>query len=238
MGDLIFVPSGPLNDQVTEENKWKCYALLADEHYNMCLGVYLHRVALDNWVSNKIQVCGGDFFLNMTTWLYMKCMEVCKHWLCFFYCTGILLYLHWLYGHGAASLWVCLFIRNTNMHVHWQIFIPAHIYGKRKMQSFNTLGFTTSKLWAKWKLYHTLPISVRHSAFMQCGKRINKFLCGSGRERSVGDGMAVPERRTRFYKNWWEKELKYSMYKNTYSQSTQMLCITDIVHLVSTQKLT
>lgn len=66
----------------------------------------------------------------------------------------------------------------------------------------------------------------------------NKFLCGSGRERSVGDGMAVPERRTRFYKNWWEKELKYSMYKNTYSQSTQMLCITDIVHLVSTQKLT
>lgn len=90
----------------------------------------------------------------------------------------------------------------------------------------------------EWKLYHTLPISVRHSAFMQCGKRINKFLCGSGRERSVGDGMAVPERRTRFYKNWWEKELKYSMYKNTYSQSTQMLCITDIVHLVSTQKLT
>lgn len=106
MGDLIFVPSGPLNDQVTEENKWKCYALLADEHYNMCLGVYLHRVALDNWVSNKIQVCGGDFFLNMTTWLYMKCMEVCKHWLCFFFialvsyctCTGCMATVQHLYG--------------------------------------------------------------------------------------------------------------------------------------------
>lgn len=105
MGDLIFVPSGPLNDQVTEENKWKCYALLADEHDNMCLGVYLHRVALDNWVSNKIQVWGAISFPNMTTWLYVKCMKVCKHWLCFSIalvsyctCTGCMAMVQHLYG--------------------------------------------------------------------------------------------------------------------------------------------
>lgn len=38
-------------------------------------------------------------------------------------------------------------------------------------------------------------------------EKINKYLSGSNRERSIGEGMAVPELRTRFLKNWWENSL-------------------------------
>lgn len=68
---------------------------------------------------------------------------------------------------------------------------------------------------------HTILCQYRYGTVHLRSGKINKYLSGSNRERSIGDGMAVPEQRTRFiffYKKLVRKELKYSMYKNTYSQ--------------------
>ena len=39
-----------------------------------------------------------------------------------------------------------------------------------------------------------------------CSGKINKYLSGSNRERSTGEGMAVPELRTRFFQKTGEKK--------------------------------
>lgn len=85
-----------------------------------------------------------------------------------------------------------------------------------RIPTFNVVGQNKlSKV--KWK-NHTILCQYRYGTVHLRSGKINKYLSGSNRERSIGDGMAAPEPRTRVYKKLVRKELKYSMYKNTYSQ--------------------
>lgn len=52
---------------------------------------------------------------------------------------------------------------------------------------------------------HTILCQYRYgTAHLRSGK-INKYLSGSYREHSIGEGMAVPELRTRFFQKTGEK---------------------------------
>ncbi len=54
---------------------------------------------------------------------------------------------------------------------------------------------------------HTILCQYRYGTVHLCSGKINKYLSGSNRERSIGEGMAVPELRTRFFKKLVRKSL-------------------------------
>lgn len=87
----------------------------------------------------------------------------------------------------------------------------------KRLGSFNILGIPIPKQTEQME-NHTILCQSGYGTVHLCSGKINKYLSGSNRERSICEGMAVPESRTRSFKKLVRKELKYSMYKNTYSQ--------------------
>lgn len=118
---------------------------------------------------------------------------------------------------GAGQRWLCLFKNNDTQKlacIHARIeshclFVFIYILGEPIPKT--NCGQSEME-------NHTVLCRYRHRPVHLCSGKINKYLSGSNRERSIGEGMAVPELRTRFFKKLVRKELKYSMYKNTYSQ--------------------
>lgn len=79
----------------------------------------------------------------------------------------------------------------------------ANPYKKKTKTKKQKKQKTVSKM--KWK---TIPYCANEKGTAQCiyaVAKINKYLSGSNRERSIGEGMLVPERRTRTFQKTGEK---------------------------------
>lgn len=131
---------------------------------------------------------------------------ICKHsldfsiaLLSFCTCTGsnmvVLQYQH-LWGLSTGgSVYLGTQHAQTSMYSCQHREPLSKIFG-----SFNILGLPIPKQTEMEN--HTILCQYRYCTVHLCSGKINKYLSGSNRERSIGEGMAVPELRTRFFKNW------------------------------------